>query len=255
MKVLASDYDGTLYINEVFKRETYQALNRWRASGNKFGIVTGRDIRMTRDVILEHDLKVDFAICNNGCVVYDGNLKELFSNSLPARLVHQLIKSDAVGKSSYIVLADQMGRYIYDENYQKEKYDQVYYTEVLNQDSIKDHTRFYQMDTRYHDADEMHEVKEMLEQEFGDLVTINPNISTIDITPLGVTKLSGLQRYLAYEGLEAEKIITVGDGYNDLSMILHYGGYTMSSAVPEIREQVGKTVATVEELIERELEC
>jgi len=253
MKVLASDYDGTLFINDKLKKETSLALKRWRTSGHRFGIVTGRDLRMTRDVILEHGLKVDFAICNNGCVLYDGNLKKLHSSFLSPELVDQLIDSEAIRKSCYIVLADEHGRYVYDNDYRHEKYEHVYYTEVLNQNNIKDHVHFYQMDTRYSDAKEMHEVKEMLEQEIGNLATINPNVSTIDITPLGVTKLTGLQRYLQLEGLEKEEIITVGDGLNDLSMILHYGGYTMMSAVPEIKEKVGKVVESVEELIEWEL--
>lgn len=253
MKVLASDYDGTLFRDGAFKRETFRALERFQAAGNKFGIVTGRDIRMTKNAVMEHGLQVDFAICNNGGTIYNSDLEKLHSSYLDPGLVERLIQSDAIARSGYIVLADERGRYVYDNDFQPEKYQSVYYTEVLDKNNIKMHNRFYQMDTRFSDAAQMHEVKESLEREFAGLVTINPNVTTIDITPLGVSKLTGLQRFLSLAGLESEEIIPVGDGLNDLAMLLHYGGYTMRSAVREIRDQVGKTVESVEELIEWEM--
>ena len=41
MKILASDYDGTLNYNG-FDSQKLDAIARWRAAGNLFGLVSGR---------------------------------------------------------------------------------------------------------------------------------------------------------------------------------------------------------------------
>lgn len=255
MKILASDYDGTLCLDGTVTQTTKKALERWKAAGHLFGIVTGRDIRMTRDVITEHGLTVDFTICNNGCVIYDGNLKEVHSNHLPPDIVNELIHCEMLKRSSYIVLADQQGRYVYDDHYDPKRYPhpKVYHTAVLTQRDITKDSRFYQMDTRYQTAEEMHEISTLLEKTFQDRITINPNVDTIDLTPIGVTKCTGLMRCAQINGWQQGQVITVGDGFNDLPMLLHYKGYAMETAVEEIKNQVGKTVAAVEELIDLEL--
>ena len=46
MKIAASDYDGTLFRNEVIAKADVEGIRRWRAAGNKFGVVTSRDYGM-----------------------------------------------------------------------------------------------------------------------------------------------------------------------------------------------------------------
>ena len=45
MKLLASDYDGTLRRPYV-KQSDIKAIKRFRAAGNVFGIITGRTLEM-----------------------------------------------------------------------------------------------------------------------------------------------------------------------------------------------------------------
>lgn len=253
MKVLASDYDGTLLVDDIFSPTTLEAIRRWRSVGNQFGIVTGRDLRMTKSAVCEHQIPFDFLICNNGCVLYDQNCEELKSSYLPDEIVHRLIKSPVIARSPYIVLADKNGRYIYDDDYQKEKYNNVFYTQVLTKEDLKHPNYFYQMDTRYKDAEEMFLALDLLEEEFGNEIHINPNIETIDFTPKGVTKLSGLQNYVELMQLNTADIITVGDGLNDLPMIEYYYGYTMQWAIDRIKEKARAVISSVEELINIEL--
>ena len=254
MKVLASDYDGTLFIDGIFNQETLKAIHRWRNNGNQFGIVTGRDLRLTKEAVEEHQIPFDFLICNNGCVLYNQRCEVLKSSYLPDEIVRRLIKSPVVAQSPYIVLADKNGRYVYDDNYQKEKYKSVFHTQVLTKEDLKHPNYFYQMDTRYQDAKEMFRALRLLKVEFGNVIHINPNITTIDFTPKGVTKLSGLQNYIDFMELNAADIITVGDGLNDLPMIEYYHGYTMKWAFVRIKVKARAVVFTVEELINNELD-
>ena len=41
MKILGSDYDGTLTCGGI-EETKIAAIHRWREAGNRFGIVTGR---------------------------------------------------------------------------------------------------------------------------------------------------------------------------------------------------------------------
>ncbi|MBR7101750.1 MAG: HAD hydrolase family protein, partial [Clostridia bacterium] len=43
MKIIATDFDGTLSYNGKISEEDKAAIKRFRDAGNKFGVVTGRD--------------------------------------------------------------------------------------------------------------------------------------------------------------------------------------------------------------------
>ncbi|MDR2939989.1 MAG: Cof-type HAD-IIB family hydrolase [Clostridiales bacterium] len=253
MKILASDYDGTLFIGGGIKKEVIKAIGQWKAAGNKFGLVTGRCLFTARDAILENNLDVDFIICNNGCTIYDSNLNEIYISPMATDIVGKIINSQSIKLSKYIILTDKYGRYVYDDNYAEGKYKNAYHTGVLNSVDIKGHTQIYQIDTKYDGVKEVFEAKASMELEFGGLVTINANVDSIDLNPYGETKLTGLQHYINKMGIQATDIITVGDSYNDLPMILHYGGYTMSSAYKDMKQKVGKVVGSVADIISKGL--
>ena len=43
LKVAASDYDGTLFRDDIITARDAEAIRKWRAAGHKFGVVSGRD--------------------------------------------------------------------------------------------------------------------------------------------------------------------------------------------------------------------
>ncbi len=253
-KIIASDYDGTLLVDERIDAQTLHMIDGWRRAGNLFGLVTGRDRLMTKDALCEQGLTVDFLICNNGTVLLGRDDRILYHSCIPYEVIMDVIHSAVIQKSRYIVLADPVGRYVYDEHYLAARYKDIYYTEVLNRHNIGQHRFFYQMDTRYPNAEVMLQVTHELEEQFGAVLTVNPNVTTIDLTPLGVTKTTGLERYISMQGLETCDVITVGDGLNDLPMIEHYRGYTMEWAADEIKERAARgVVSSVAQIIEREI--
>ena len=79
MKVIASDFDGTFVRSETVNPVDVEAVKRWQAAGNLFGIATGRwcnSILETAPKYLEGQLLPDFYICGGGSVVCDrdGNI-------------------------------------------------------------------------------------------------------------------------------------------------------------------------------------
>ena len=76
MKIIATDFDGTLNQNGI-GREKREAIAAWRKAGNLFGIVTGRGFRSIYEVIKDTGIGYDFLICNNGAVICDSKLNIL----------------------------------------------------------------------------------------------------------------------------------------------------------------------------------
>ena len=71
MKVAASDYDGTLLRGGKIDEETLQAVKKWRAAGNKFGVISGRDYGMLVPQLRAFGLEFDYTVCNNGGIIRD----------------------------------------------------------------------------------------------------------------------------------------------------------------------------------------
>jgi HAD superfamily hydrolase (TIGR01484 family) len=68
----------------------------------------------------------------------------------------------------------------------------------------------------------------------------------LDLAPVGVSKASGLQRVVAALGLEAEDVLAIGDGRNDIEMLRWAGrGVAMGQAVSEVHDAADASTATV----------
>ena len=61
MKIIASDYDGTLNRGGI-SDDVRKAIDMWRERGNIFGIVTGRGIGNILSVMRRDDFKAIFSL-------------------------------------------------------------------------------------------------------------------------------------------------------------------------------------------------
>ncbi len=103
IRVLATDYDGTLASRGVVSRTTLEALVRLKASGRKLLMVTGREMPDLRGVFPDLDV-FDAVIAENGALLYrPGRAEEPLGAAPPAALVDELrrrrIEPLAVGGS------------------------------------------------------------------------------------------------------------------------------------------------------------
>ncbi len=105
MKLLATDYDGTLRYAQDVMPEDLKSIEEWKNKGNKFVIVTGRSKESIDAQIKLFDLPCDYLITNNGGMVFDENGNVLLSNYLNfdvcVDILHNVKKLDTV--ISYVV--------------------------------------------------------------------------------------------------------------------------------------------------------
>ena len=68
----------------------------------------------------------------------------------------------------------------------------------------------------------------------------------LDLSPVGVSKASGLEYVVGRLGLTAADVLAVGDGRNDIEMLRWAGrGVAMGQAVPEVHEAADAVTGTV----------
>lgn len=75
MKVIGSDFDGTITTNKVILDSTRKAIKKFRDNGNVFVIVTGRSVPKFKEGIEKYNIDFfDYVICANGSIILDKNL-------------------------------------------------------------------------------------------------------------------------------------------------------------------------------------
>ena len=77
MKVLASDFDGTLFFKGKFREEDLKQIRTFQAQGNLFGLCTGRPLAGITEAIRE-SVRCDFMILSSGAQILDGEGRTLY---------------------------------------------------------------------------------------------------------------------------------------------------------------------------------
>ena len=73
MKILASDFDNTIYYLDDKKKNknNIEAIKRFIAYGNIFGIVTGRNYTSVKKLLIENDIPYSYLICDDGAIIFN----------------------------------------------------------------------------------------------------------------------------------------------------------------------------------------
>lgn len=247
MKIIASDYDGTLNhggIDDV-KRA---AISKWRACGNVFALISGRGVADVLLIQKKEKFECDYLIADNGAVILtpdgtvvsdircDGEitkplLKHLFEKGCPWGSVQTA--------ESFKVFADAVEIEEDEEGYTLDDMPEVQY--------------FNQISTMLPDFEKASEVTESVREKFSDVLNPLQNGTCIDIVGANMNKAKGLYILLDLLNAEYGDLIAVGDNINDTDMIAEFKSYAMENAVESIKELADYITPGITELIEREL--
>ena len=228
MKIMASDFDGTLCRGRITE-EDRDAIARWRAAGNQFGVVTGR---MYDGAAWIHTLGVemDFTIGSSGALIV-----------APDREIVDEVCGDASFLPDAARLAAEMGgRHMVIGRGKEQAW--IKFGEENWQDQLsvlENWTKFSQFSVAFADDDLAAEYVRVLGEQYGTFCNPLQNGGNVDVPPPGI--------------LSPQHIITVGDNLNDLAMITAYEGYAMANGRDEVKASARGVVTTIAELIEKYL--
>lgn len=256
-KFIASDFDGTIAAEGKYE-ENIRAVSKWRARGNYFGIVTGRNLKSFMSSV-SPELEYDFLICNNGAVSWirtESGLKRLFlldfdSSLLPSLMNYagscgMLVFGLSTLKDDLFMGADQLERARLAGN--------LHFTDSLLPEGIlwriRRLKRIVQFTPGFGSLEKCMETVNGIRRKFDGVFEAYPSGHSIDCVRFGVSKADGVSRTAEHFGIPRRLCFTVGDGHNDVSMLEEFGGFAVSGAPDEVKHRADATVSSVAEMID-----
>ncbi len=246
MKIAISDFDGTLKdFNAGVPKLNIEAIHKWRKVGNKFGIATGRNLKMLLFDLKNYDITLDFAICVNGAVIVDGDKDILHSVKIPPSVMENFIKLPMVKDvdNPMIVFCE---RKIFSIRPYPEM--PLALTPEITLEEAAKRDDVVQFGIKFKTADEPVEAIKKLAREFP-MLGGNQNRNFLDINISGVNKRYGIEKLIELMSWQDCPFFVIGDDKNDLPMIECFNGYTVKNAAPFMHEAANKVYDTVGDML------
>lgn len=248
MKIIASDYDGTLNHGGIDKEKT-EAISNWRKAGNIFSIISGRGAPDLVKLYNKQSFECDYLIADNGAVIMKPNGEIVCEDKIDTSVTEpflQFLFSQGC-KWGYVQTSFPCRVF---KDYDFEDYDE---DECFTLDKLPQFPYVYQINTALDSFEEATKVTEAIKENFGDVLNPLQNGSCIDIVSVNMDKAKGIYKFIDLLGAKYEDVIAVGDNVNDKDMIKEFRSYAMENAVPLIKELADFETTSVTDLIYREL--
>ncbi len=238
MKLLAADFDGTLYFQDEdphIRVRDARAIERFRAAGNLFGMCTGRPSHGLKPFI---DLEMDFYIMDTGAVIKDGKDQLLFKKTVPADLVIEIMRTH--DWPFFIITADDL--LIYPTRSKVPVIHTLRDPEDLRGQEILSFS--VPMTSEEKAAVVLDEIKKYPQLD------AFQNRADVDCVYKGCSKQSGMAFVERYFQLDHGDLAGIGDSYNDLPMLNYVDhSFTFVDSPDRVKGQCRYVVRDVAEAI------
>ena len=223
MKILASDFDLTLYVDDLeIVKKNVEAVRRFMKHGNLFGIVTGRNYSDIKVLLNQFNIPYHYLICQDGAKIFD-SMDYCFSTiSLSREDIVRIIP----------ILEKNHFDYYLDDGYNAT-------------DNMDDCVKVVGIiDGRSKDA--LNVVEQLSMEGFYAYLSTEH----INIMNCSVNKKSALEKVLVHADCYKEDLYVIGDSINDLEMLTNFQGAIMKNHNKELGKLGKKTYCTLYEYIE-----
>ena len=251
MKILGSDYDGTLNYGGISESKLF-AIRKWRSAGHKLGIVTGRGKVFRKELLQQSpQLRLDFFVeCNggyimdeDGVVIYEARCNDVPLLELVADLFDFGCKFAHINSEHYMCVVASKENVPFGVS-EEDAY-------LLKECPRVDY--FNQVSVKLPSVEESSAVVQKINDKYSNRLNPLQNGECIDIVPAGVNKAQGMYRVMEFFGCSQDDVITVGDNINDVDMIREFHSYAMKNGVDEIKRLADGIVSDITEIFNREL--
>jgi Cof subfamily protein (haloacid dehalogenase superfamily) len=249
--LIALDIDGTtLHEDGTISDAVIRQIRRVAAAGHEIMLATGRSAASTLPVLDRLEITPRFIVCSNGAITLHrdpdapmGYRREWVETFNPSEVLLSI--RSHLTNARYAV-EDEHGYYRYTEPFPDATIgidsEHVDFEDLLSRDA----TRVVVVSPD-HDMDDFLEVVE----EMG-LNRVSYAIgwtAWLDIAPDGVNKATAMERVRAELGIPRDRVMAVGDGRNDIDMLLWAGaqgrGVAMGQAPEDVLEAASELTVSV----------
>lgn len=243
MKLLASDYDGTLKFGETLDKSDLSAIRRWKEEGNLFAIVTGRSKNSIFNEAAAHDIPVDYFVTNNGGMIFDSNGNRLMTSQLDTLCAVDLmfVAHETPDVVSYMV-NNGFERHKIEVHPHLEDHRYPHINPDWTEEQIMDSGQFGQIVFSMRDPQAAIEFADSINQYFGHQVTAYANNYCVDVCPHGVSKATGLEFVTEFANVPEMDVYCMGDSYNDVPMLAGCFNSAASALAPAEVQENGRWV-------------
>lgn len=233
MKVLVSDFDGTLLTTRKQLIQNNQAVQEFRKKGNLFIIATGRNFTSIMKEIKQISLEFDYLICNDGAMILNQNGTCLEISFLSSDCQKKII--ELFSKFPY-----QMNWY-FDDGFHYVKKE----IKTANRVIIK--------------FEDLGQAKQVLETVQKEIPQLDGYISRnwVNIMDKNINKSIAIHKLKELASIAEDDIYTIGDNANDQKMLEEYHGYVIETTnsqrlLNENIPSVTSVASLIEELMKKE---
>lgn len=243
------DIDDTLNpSNEKTSEYTKEVMKKLKDKGIKVVVNTGRSTTYAINKSLEANLS-EYIISSNGAEVYNYEKKEvIFSRPIPKEQIKKIYEY-VVSTKMTIILNSIENRYINTKNYTYNTEPATYFDDI---DSLLEKVEINQIIILSSNFDRMLVLPHMFKEKYPNLKVVHSSVSLIeenripgkeyyhDIVLENTAKSTGIVELLDYLGIDPERAIAIGNGYDDICMTDVVG----TSVAVENANPILKEVAT-----------
>lgn len=235
MKILASDFDGTIYFPDGIHQEDIDAIDTWQKD-NKFGLCTGRPLNGAIEG-LEGKVHCDFMLLVSGALIVDENYNIIYKETVEPEILNQIIETYKDQTKSIVIQGN----------------DRVYsYYGLSYQDHLNSLEAFK---GNLFGASFCIESVEKAKMIVTSINTNYPSIKAyqnknyIDLVSAKVSKGTAIQFIKDY--YQSELIAGIGDSYNDMAMLEKADvSFTFHNSPIEVKKVANHYVSSIKEAIE-----
>lgn len=249
MKLLASDLDGTLYFGQEenkVKPQDIKAIKKFQKAGNLFGICSGRTLAGINHAIGDQDIHLDFYILVSGACLVDGNGNYIYRELLSKDTIKKVVNAISHEKDAQIL-------FCYDENYYRLNANDRLPRRGKNIKNVDEASEdaFDSLHLAFEHLETLERVKAILNQTLSDEIEVHHNVLNLDITPKGFSKGKAIKNLDKYLPIQFEDIATIGDSFNDISMLQAANtSFTFHASDDEVKACAKYIVSDISEAIQ-----
>lgn len=252
MKILASDFDNTLFFhtkengffNGYYNEKDILKINEFQSRGNLFGLCTGRPLYdLLSDTKGKTDIVFDFYILVTGSLILDKNYNILHKAVIPFSTVKDIyLEYKTKYNISPLFVTEEKFSCIGDEKF----YDlEMNMYNSIGEMSALDYTGItYVLKTPRQAKD----ICDKINHKYGNTVIAYQNSTNIDIVCKGCSKGTGID--FIKNHLQTNMIFGIGDSYNDLPLLERSDiAFTFNTSPDEVKKNSDYTVDSIAEAI------
>lgn len=224
MKILASDFDNTIYyLDDPEKNKAnVEAIKKFVAQGNIFCIITGRNYTDLKKLLIENNIPYSYLICEDGAKIF---------NNMDYCLDTVLLDEEDI-KQMIPVLEENQWDYYLDDGYN-------------HTDCYKDCVKIV---INCIDEEEKKKIVEILKSKIN--IHIYASRTHINIIHRSVNKENALKKLFNIEKLDYNILHVIGDNDNDYEMLKSFKGAVIKKHHPKLNELGKKEFDTLKDFIE-----